>query len=239
MRRRMLVLFIVERVGARADGRAAGCDEALAASRPGAAPAQKPDAAPAAPAAPRPMELADIIAWKNIGATAFSNDGRWIAYRMSPIEGDSEVFVKATDSDKVYRFPVGEAPSMGGGPGGPGEGGPPPATLRFSDDSKWVAFMVYPTRAEGQRLRRQRRPVQAKMQLLDVDNGQGRDDGERPALRVCRRARRVDRVPEGTRGQRRRRRGLGPARGLQAAPPAAARPPRATGRRARTSSCAI
>jgi dipeptidyl aminopeptidase/acylaminoacyl peptidase len=138
---------------------------------PAAAPAQKPDAAPTAPAAPRPMEVADIIAWKNIGATAFSNDGRWIAYRMSPLEGDSEVVVKATDSDKAFKFPVGETPSMGGGPGGPGEGGPPPATLRFSDDSKWAAFMVYPTRAEGQRLRRQRRPVQAKVQLLDVTTG--------------------------------------------------------------------
>ena len=31
--------------------------------------------------------------------------------------------------------------------------------------------MVYPTRAEGQRLRRQRRPVQAKVQLLDLASG--------------------------------------------------------------------
>jgi len=43
--------------------------------------------------------------------------------------------------------------------------------LRFSEDSKWVAFMVYPTRAEGQRLRRQRRPVQANVQILDVTSG--------------------------------------------------------------------
>jgi dipeptidyl aminopeptidase/acylaminoacyl peptidase len=136
-----------------------------------AAPAQKPDAAPAPAATPRPMELADIIAWKNVGATVISEDGRWIAYRMSPMEGDGEVFIKATDSDKVYAFPGGEAPSAGGGPGGPGESGPPPATLRFSEDSKWVAFMVYPTRAEGQRLRRQRRPLQAKMQLLDLTSG--------------------------------------------------------------------
>jgi hypothetical protein len=36
------------------------------------------------------------------------------------MEGDSEVFVRATGDDKVYRFPAGEAPAMGGGPGGPG-----------------------------------------------------------------------------------------------------------------------
>jgi hypothetical protein len=124
-----------------------------------------------APAAPRPMELADILAWKNMAATAISNDGRWIAYRLSPLEGDSEVVVRATDGDKVYTFPAGEAPSAGGGPGGPGESGPPAATLRISDDAKWVAFMVYPTRAESARLKRQRRPVQAKVQLLDLTSG--------------------------------------------------------------------
>jgi len=131
-------------------------------------PAQQ---ASTAPVAPRPMELADILAWKNMAATAISNDGRWIAYRLSPLEGDSEVVVRATDGDKVYTFPVGEAPSAGGGPGGPGEAGPPAATLRISDDSKWVAFMVYPTRAEGARLKRQRRPVQAKVQWLDLTSG--------------------------------------------------------------------
>ena len=138
---------------------------------PAAAPGQKPDAATATPAAPRPMELADIIAWKNIGATAVSNDGKWFAYRMSPMEGDSEVFIRATDSDKVHKFPVGESPSMGGGAGGPGEAGPPSSSLGFSPDSKWAAFTAYPSRAEGQRLRRQRRPVQAKMQLLDLASG--------------------------------------------------------------------
>jgi len=140
---------------------------------PAAAPAQKPEAAPAAPAAPRPMELADIIAWKSIGTAAFSNDGKWLAYRMSPTEGDSEVFVKAADSDKVYKFPVGEIPSAGGGPGpgGPGESGPPAASLGFSPDSKWVGFTAYPSRAESERLRRQRRPVQAKLQVLDLASG--------------------------------------------------------------------
>jgi len=170
MRRMLIVLFMLTALALAPIAARQAATKPAAQAAPAAAP-QTPEAAPATPAVPRPMELADIIAWRNVGATAFSDDGRWIAYRMSPMEGDSEVFVKATDSGKVYTFPVGEAPSMGGGPGGPGEGGPPPATLRFSEDSKWVAFMVYPTRAEGQRLRRQRRPIQAKMQLLDLASG--------------------------------------------------------------------
>ncbi len=119
----------------------------------------------------RAMSLPDIVAWKNAGTTAISNDGRWLGVRMSPIEGDSDVIVRAADGEKVYTFPVGETPSAGGGPASPAESGPPAATLRFSDDAKWVAFMVYPTRAESARLRRQRRPIQAKVQLLDLTSG--------------------------------------------------------------------
>ena len=171
MRRVLIILFVLSMLALAPIGAQQVATKPAAQAAPAAAASQKPDGAPAVVPTPRPMELADIIAWKNIAATAFSNDGRWVAYRLSPLEGDSDVFVKATDSDKVYKFPVGEAPSAGGAPGVPGESGPPPATLRFSEDSKWVAFMVYPSRAEGQRLRRQRRPIQAKVQLLDVASG--------------------------------------------------------------------
>ena len=58
---------------------------------------------------------------------------------------------------------------MAGGPG-PGEGGPPSSSLSFSPHARW-AFTAYPSRAQGQRLRRQRRPVQAKMQLVDLASG--------------------------------------------------------------------
>ena len=173
MRRRMLVLFVLSVLVFAPIAAQQTATKPSPQVAPAAAPAQKPDATPAAPAAPRPMELADIIAWKNIGATAVANDGKWFAYRMSPMEGDSEVFIRATDADTVYKFPAGEAPSMAGGPapGGPGEAGPPSSSLGFSPDSKWAAFTAYPSRAEGQRLRRQRRPVQAKMQLVDLATG--------------------------------------------------------------------
>ena len=138
---------------------------------PVAAAAQKPDTAPAPAAAPRPMELADIIAWKNVGATAISNDGTWFAYRLSPMEGDSEVFVTEVNGKRFHRFVAGELPSPSVGPGGPGESGPPPSTLRFSEDSKWLALTVYPTRDETARLKRQRRPVQTKVKLLDLTSG--------------------------------------------------------------------
>ena len=141
---------------------------------PPASAAQKPAAAaapdtqkPAAPAAPRPMELADILAWKNISSTAISTDGKWIGYRMTPFEGDSELFIKQTDGDKSYKFAVGEAAGMGGGGGVIMAS----AAVGFSFDAKWAAFTVNPTRAENIRNRRTRRPGQPKVTLIDLATG--------------------------------------------------------------------
>ncbi|MEW5982164.1 MAG: prolyl oligopeptidase family serine peptidase, partial [Acidobacteriota bacterium] len=133
---------------------------------------QVPAATPPSAASPRAMELADILAWKSMGATALSDDGRWFGYRLSPVEGESEVIIRAIDGDKEYKFAVGVVPSAGAGPApGGGEGGPPPASLQFSGDGKWAAFTVYPTKAEADRARRQRRPAPSKLRLLDLATG--------------------------------------------------------------------
>jgi dipeptidyl aminopeptidase/acylaminoacyl peptidase len=122
----------------------------------------------------RAIELQDIINWKSPNATAFANDGQWLAYRLSPGEGDSEVIVRQTRGDKEMKFGVGET-SGGGGGGGRGGGapaGPAGAALAFSDDSKWLAFTIAPTRQEAQRLRRQRRPVENSVGLVNLATGE-------------------------------------------------------------------
>jgi dipeptidyl aminopeptidase/acylaminoacyl peptidase len=125
----------------------------------------------------RPIELQDIIAWKAIGTTAVSNDGQWFAYRISPGEGDAQVIVKrATAGEKELTFDVGEIPTAaaGGGRGGDAGGGGSSA-LDFSEDSKWVAFSTYPSRREAQRLRRQRRPVQNGVTIVNLATGEKRE----------------------------------------------------------------
>ena len=133
------------------------------------------DQAPAA-ASGRAIALDDIIAWKTVGSPTLSNDGQWFAYRLAPGEGDSQVVIRRARADKEMRFDAGETPVAGPGDGGGGRGGAPaPATLAFSDDSKWVAFATYPTRAEGQRLRRQRRPLQNGVTLVNLASGEKRE----------------------------------------------------------------
>lgn len=133
----------------------------------------------AAREAKRPIVLEDIVAWKSLSTAAVSADGEWLAYRVSPDEGDSEVVLRQTHGTKEMRFPIGEVPLPNPfmGPGGPS----PSSSLVFSDDSKWLAFTVYTAKAEAARLKKQRKPVQNSAALVSLATG---DKTEYPKVRT-------------------------------------------------------
>jgi hypothetical protein len=116
----------------------------------------------------RAIELEDIIKWKSLGSPAVSNDGQWFAYRLGPGEGDAQIVVRSTQSDKEMKFDIGEPGTGGAGGGGGGAAFTGGATLGFSDDSKYIAFTTYPTQAEARRLRRQRRPLQNGVTIVNL-----------------------------------------------------------------------
>ncbi|MEO6214078.1 MAG: prolyl oligopeptidase family serine peptidase [Vicinamibacterales bacterium] len=122
------------------------------------------------------VELDDIIAWKSIGTTVLSSNGEWFAYRIAPQEGDAELVVRNIASGKETKFNLGEvgAPGGGGGRGGAADAGGG-AGVSFSDDAKWIAFTTNPTRAEGQRLRRQRRPVEGSVSVVNLAGGEKKE----------------------------------------------------------------
>jgi len=108
---------------------------------------------------PRPIEtLKDILAWKSIRAATVSNNGQWFAYNLSPTEGDSEVIIRQTKGEKEYRFPIGEAARSFGG-------------ISFSEDSRWVGYTVYPTREEAKKLKKQKKKIYNKVELLNLSSG--------------------------------------------------------------------
>ena len=122
----------------------------------------------------RPVEVEDVIAWKSLTSPVLSNDGQWFAYRLAPQEGDAEVVVRQARGDKTLRFPIGEVPQgAGGGRGGAAAGAA--STLAFSDDAKWVAFTTYPARAAALRLKRQRRPIQSGVTVLNLATGEKKE----------------------------------------------------------------
>jgi dipeptidyl aminopeptidase/acylaminoacyl peptidase len=104
----------------------------------------------------RAIDLEDILAIRAIGLTQLSTNGQWLAYRLSPIQGDSEVVLRATSGDKEMKFPVGE-----------GAGG----AAQFSGDGGWAAITIAPTRREAQANTRARRPNQASVTLVNLATG--------------------------------------------------------------------
>jgi hypothetical protein len=115
----------------------------------------------AAPKEPRPIELEDILAWKSIRTSVLSNDGQWLAYRLTPNKGDSEVIVKKTTGEKEFKCPGGEVPRASFA-----------SDISFADDSKWVAYTVYPSQKEAKMLQKQKKKLYNKVELLNLSSGE-------------------------------------------------------------------
>lgn len=112
-------------------------------------------------AAKRPLDIEDVIAFRGLGATVLSPNGQWLAYRMSPTQGDSEVIVKNTGSDKEIKLAVGE-----------GAGG----VMTFSEDGQWLALSTAATKTQADAARRAARPAaQAGMTLVELATGKKTD----------------------------------------------------------------
>jgi dipeptidyl aminopeptidase/acylaminoacyl peptidase len=119
--------------------------------------AQQKDEKAATPQAPRPIGLLDILAWKSITSMALSADGQWFAYRLSPLEGESEVIVRQTKGEKEYKFPAGES-RMG--------------EVAFSEDAKFCAFTIYPDAKESKALRKEKKTIMTKTGIVNLATGE-------------------------------------------------------------------
>jgi dienelactone hydrolase len=128
-------------------------------------------AAPRAGATLKHLDPADLAFWKNIRYATVSPDGKWFAYQLTPNEGDAEVVVRPTGDGPERRFAIGEPPPPTGGFGG----GAVNTSVVVSEDGKWLAFAKYPTAAEAKKLRKDRKPVQNGVVVLDLATGERRD----------------------------------------------------------------
>ncbi len=120
----------------------------------------------------RPVELADILAWKNISFASLTPDGNWLVYQLTPNEGDSELVIRQVKGEKEYRFSRGEvARPQVRGP----EATPSSAEIIIADNSRYVAFLVYPKASEAKRLRRERKRITPDASLVDLVTGEKKE----------------------------------------------------------------
>ena len=79
------------------------------------------------------LTLEDYDRWSTIGQVSLSSDGRWMTFSYAPNDGDSELYLRALDD--LNPDPI-ELVVNGSGP-------------VFSDDARWLAYLVSPGSGGG------------------------------------------------------------------------------------------
>ncbi|WP_395009652.1 prolyl oligopeptidase family serine peptidase [Undibacterium sp.] len=117
--------------------------------------ANKADAKPATPALPRPIEIADMAAWKGISSAVLSADGLWAAWRLTEADGDANIVVKALSGKEEFSFLAGQG--LG--------------TIEFSEDGQWLAFTSHLSKKEQDAAKKAKKPITTKVGLVDLKTG--------------------------------------------------------------------
>jgi hypothetical protein len=76
-------------------------------------------------AGPRPITLDDYPAFRRIGGMSLSKNGAWMAYTVTPNDGDATLFVRNIDDGTVHEVARG-------------------ANASFSDDGRWIGYFIAP-----------------------------------------------------------------------------------------------
>ncbi len=109
----------------------------------------------------KPVKWQDVAGWKYIpgGSVTISNDGQWFAYWYSPNKGNSELIVQNGADDTRKTRDIGEIPG----------GFVSPGAIAFSHNSRFMAFMVYPTEEEKEKAKQGESPSN-KLTLIDLQS---------------------------------------------------------------------
>jgi len=94
----------------------------------------------------------DYERWRSIPAAEISGDGQWVSYAYRTVNRDDTLSVKNIMTQALYEIPRGSA-------------------VKFSDDSRWAAYMVSPPVKEVKKLKKAKKPVPLKAELLDLSTG--------------------------------------------------------------------
>ncbi len=114
-------------------------------------------AAPAGDGTVRALTPEDALGWKKIVNPLISPDGKWVVYYFSPLVGNSEVVVRATDGNREYRYPAGDAGS---------------GMTQFSASGAWLAFETFPPYEKARELKKHKQEIRKGVTLLELATGE-------------------------------------------------------------------
>jgi len=103
----------------------------------------------------KPIGVYDSLKWKSIRSSVVSNNGEWFGYTLVPNFGESKTIIKNLKTEKTYEYKVGKIKSYSGN------------NVKFSTDSKWAAFYVYPSKKD--------KTSEKKLYLINLKTGEKRE----------------------------------------------------------------
>ncbi len=143
------------------------------------------------------LTQADWDRWRSIQGATLSNDGKWVAYTLSPQVGDGEFVVRSTEGATEHRVAVGfigrpnntpgglRPATAGGPPGGGGRGGRGGGATGtsgpFNSNGKFAFTTVQATKDEVERAQRER-PARGAGAASAAPAGNGADATTRASL---------------------------------------------------------
>ena len=103
---------------------------------------------------PRPLEPHEYGRWEQLAAqrTPLSPDGRWLVYGINRSNRQNELRVQPSGGGDATVIAFGEQPA-------------------FSDDSRWLGYLVGVSEEQEAKLRKERKPVHKAFGLLDLTTG--------------------------------------------------------------------
>ena len=108
--------------------------------------------------AKRPLNHKDYDGWRSVAGQRLSADGKFLAYAVFPQEGDGEVVIRNLVTGQDTRFPAGARPQPAAAateeaPATEARG----ATIAFSSDSKFAVFSTFPSKADSDKARKEKK----------------------------------------------------------------------------------
>ena len=105
------------------------------------------------------LSIEDYGQWSHIVGTELSDNGNWMAYGLSPNEGNDTLYVKSLSNQQMYELPLGD-------------------DAEFSSDSRWMAYTTTPDEETREKMEENDQEVYEKAWLLNLDTGEKRSVGQ-------------------------------------------------------------
>ncbi|MCF8223236.1 MAG: prolyl oligopeptidase family serine peptidase [Bacteroidales bacterium] len=98
------------------------------------------------------LERKDYDIWQNLRSYNISDNGEWVNYTISPVEGNDTLHVISSDKNKEYKLGLCASPV-------------------FSDDSKWLAARKGYSEEKTEKMREKKQKIKYKVLLLNLETG--------------------------------------------------------------------